>query len=101
MPLPLQAPAIIQHSEQAYPWSFASPAPSARLFINLYFVGTGLHAVHLTVGILLVLGLALRVKKRWTPLPERAVTVEMVGLYWHLVDVIWVFMYPVLYLARG
>jgi cytochrome c oxidase subunit 3 len=75
--------------------------PASRLFINLYFVGTGIHAVHLTVGILLVLGLSLRIARGWTRLPERTVTVEMVGLYWHLVDVIWVFIYPALYLARA
>jgi cytochrome c oxidase subunit 3 len=75
--------------------------PASRLFINLYFVGTGVHAVHLTVGILLVLGLSLRIARGWTRLPERTVTVEMVGLYWHLVDVIWVFIYPALYLARA
>ncbi len=46
--------------------------PASRLFINLYFVGTGIHAIHLTIGILLVLGLCLRIAKRWTPLPERA-----------------------------
>jgi cytochrome c oxidase subunit III len=81
------------------------PSPLAdgpgRLFIDLYFVGTSLHAIHLMIGIGLVLGLAWRVARRRTRLPERAVTVEAVGLYWHLVDVVWVFIYPVLYLARG
>jgi cytochrome c oxidase subunit III len=75
--------------------------PASRLFINLYFFGTGVHAVHLTIGLALLLGLALRVARRATPLPQRAITVVMVGLYWHLVDVVWVFIYPVLYLARG
>ena len=81
----------------------ASPlaAPAARLFIHLYFVATGVHALHLAVGLALILGLAWRIARGAAPVPERAIAVEMVGLYWHLVDVIWVFIYPVLYLARG
>jgi cytochrome c oxidase subunit 3 len=63
-------------------------------------VGTGLHALHLTIGVILVSGLAWRVARSRTPLPRRAVTVELVGLYWHLIDVVWVFIYPIFYLAR-
>ena len=70
------------------------------LFLNLYYVATSLHAFHLASGIVMVVGLAAMLARGWTPLPRRAVTVEMVGLYWHLIDVIWVFLYPVLYLAR-
>ncbi|WP_210204599.1 cytochrome c oxidase subunit 3 [Microvirga sp. 17 mud 1-3] len=74
--------------------------PGEQLFFNFYLVGTGLHALHLTIGIILVSGLAWRVARSETPLPRRAVTVEIVGLYWHLVDVVWVFIYPIFYLAR-
>ena len=73
--------------------------PAHRLFMTLYLVATGLHAVHLGIGLLLVLGLALRLR-RGLPLPGCGVTVEVCGLYWHLVDLVWVFLYPVLYLAR-
>jgi cytochrome c oxidase subunit 3 len=80
----------------------ASPLrhPAERIFINLYFVGTGLHALHLAIGIAMTAGMAFLLR-RGPLLPRRALAVEMVGLYWHLVDVIWVFVYPVLYLARG
>ena len=74
--------------------------PAEWLFFNLYYVSTSLHAIHLLSGISLVLGLVLMLARGRTRVPERAVTVEMVGLYWHLVDVVWVFLYPVLYLAR-
>ena len=73
---------------------------SEWLFLNLYYVATGLHAFHLASGIAVVLGLAWMVARGRSPLPRRAVTVEMTGLYWHLIDVIWIFLYPVLYLAR-
>lgn len=74
--------------------------PVEHLFMDLYLVATGLHAIHVTIGIALLTGLAWRIRQGWLPLPQRAVVVEMSGLYWHLVDVIWVFLYPVLYLAR-
>ena len=71
-----------------------------RLFLNAYFVATGLHAVHLLIGIALVLGLWLLVLWRRVPLPRGHNTVELTGLYWHLVDIVWVFLYPILYLIN-
>lgn len=69
-----------------------------ELFMNLYFAGTGLHALHVIVG-LCVLGSLL-----WPfGAARRDTTAVFAGnaaLYWHLVDVIWVFLYPTLYLAR-
>lgn len=73
---------------------------AAHLFMDLYLVATALHAVHVTVGVALLAGLAWRVHRRSLALPRGAPGVEVVGLYWHLVDVIWVFLYPVLYLVR-
>ncbi len=64
-----------------------------QIFFNFYFAATGLHAIHLTVGIALVILLAVRQPDR------RPAQVEMTGLYWHFVDVVWVFLYPVLYLV--
>jgi cytochrome c oxidase subunit 3 len=70
----------------------------AELFFNLYFVATGLHAAHLTIGILAVALFAWRTRSRRLPLPEHATQIEGLGIYWHFVDVVWVFLYPVLYL---
>lgn len=76
---------------------FALKETGAQLFYGLYWLVTGVHAIHLTIGITLVLRLAvlghLR-KLRLDGNPEIAVT----GLYWHLVDVIWIFLYPLIYL---
>jgi cytochrome c oxidase subunit 3 len=72
----------------------------ATLIISLYFVATALHAVHVSVGVVLLAGTATGVASKHLKLPARATTVELTGLYWHLVDVIWVFLFPLLYLAR-
>jgi cytochrome c oxidase subunit III len=79
--------------------AFPLPQPEARLFFHLYFVSTGLHALHLAVGILLVAGLAAIILAGRLRIPQQAVTVEVIGLYWQFVDVIWVFLYPTLYLV--
>jgi cytochrome c oxidase subunit 3 len=71
--------------------------PGAQLFLNLYFAATGLHAIHLAIGIVLVAGLWLGVFWR-RPRFEHGLTVQMIGIYWHFVDVVWVFLYPALYL---
>ena len=69
-----------------------------RLFMDLYFVATGLHALHVTVGLCLLGSLLWpfgRARRERT-----AVFAGNAALYWHLVDIVWVFLYPTLYLAR-
>jgi len=73
--------------------------PASRLFMNIYLFATALHAVHVTIGVTIVLGMVARIHFAHMRLPERAITLEMVGLYWHLIDVIWIFLYPSLYLV--
>ena len=75
---------------------FSTPVQHA--FMDLYLVATGLHAVHLSIGIAMLLVVAARL--RGLVMPDRQILPATVGLYWHLVDVVWVFLYPVLYLAR-
>jgi cytochrome c oxidase subunit 3 len=69
-----------------------------ELFFLLYFVATGLHALHLLVGVAACawLLLALRHPPPHGPGDE---TVELAGLYWHFVDVVWIVLYPLLYLT--
>ena len=70
----------------------------AEIFFWLYFAMTGLHAIHVTIGIFVLLTLAVlaRLGKftagHFTP-------VEVTGLYWHFVDVVWIFLFPLMYLA--
>ena len=67
------------------------------LFFGIYYAATGLHALHIIVGIGLLIWMFLKsakgyfYKDYYTPL-------EMVGLYWHLVDLVWIFLFPLLYL---
>jgi cytochrome c oxidase subunit 3 len=58
---------------------------------------TGLHAVHLTIGIVMAVIFAIRLQLR-KAVQESAV--ELGGLYWHFVDAIWVFLYPLIYLLE-
>ncbi|MBZ6075707.1 cytochrome c oxidase subunit 3 [Microvirga puerhi] len=78
----------------------AFSGPVQELFMGLYLAATGLHAVHLTIGIALMVGLSWRVGRGSLRLPQKALTVELCGLYWHLVDIIWIFLFPALYLVR-
>lgn len=72
-------------------------APVGVLFWFFYYVGTGLHAVHLSVGIALVLYVLWRVY-RFQITPAYYAPLEVVGLYWSFVDSVWVFLYPSIYL---
>jgi len=76
------------------------PNQVEHLFMNLYFISTALHALHVVVGVLLLALIGTRLQLGRLPLPRRIMPVELTGLYWHLVDVIWIVLYPVLYLAR-
>jgi cytochrome c oxidase subunit III len=79
---------------------FSYPGPHGRqaeMFFSLYFAMTGLHALHMVIGIgLLSVLLVMAWRGRFTP--EYHNPVELSGLYWHFVDVIWIFLYPLLYL---
>jgi cytochrome c oxidase subunit 3 len=72
-------------------------APGAPLFFALYFLITGLHAIHVVIGmtVLAVVG-ALAWRGRYSV--EYHVPVENAALYWHLVDLIWIFVFPLIYL---
>jgi cytochrome c oxidase subunit 3 len=82
-------------------FSYAGPNPQrVQLFFLLYFLMTGLHAVHLAIGIGVVATMVLLAwRKRLTA--RYYTPVELTGLYWHFVDIIWVFLFPLLYLMNG
>lgn len=71
--------------------------PKANVFFSLYYLMTGLHGIHVTIGMGLMIWLLVRSVKGhfgedyYTP-------VEITGLYWHLVDIIWIFLFPLFYL---
>ncbi len=67
------------------------------LFFGLYFVMTGLHALHIIIGLIFILFAVVRIQKG-TVNENRAALLENAGLYWHLVDLIWIFLFPLFYL---
>ncbi len=80
-----------------FEWHEANPG-QAEIFFWLYFAMTGLHAIHVTVGICVILVLSfLAWLGKFTN--GHHTPVEIAGLYWHFVDIVWIFLFPLLYLA--
>jgi cytochrome c oxidase subunit III len=71
--------------------------PHVQLFFCLYFAMTGMHALHMIVGAgILIVYIWMSARGRFTP--EYSHPVELFGLYWHFVDIVWIFLFPLLYL---
>ena len=70
-----------------------------QIFFSVYFMMTGVHGLHVLIGVGVILWLYLRAK-RGEFNRENFAAVENVGLYWHLVDLIWIFLFPLLYLVQ-
>ncbi len=89
----------VEHHVPGPSFQYAEPqfARQAQILFFLYFAMTGMHALHMIVGaglLLTLIGMASRNRfsAHWyTP-------VEMIGLYWHFVDIVWIFLFPLLYL---
>lgn len=72
--------------------------PTSRLFTNLYFVTTGLHGLHLTTGVAILLGMAWQASRPGF-LQRNQNRIEVYGLYWHFIDLIWIIVFPVIYVV--
>jgi cytochrome c oxidase subunit 3 len=79
--------------------TFRSDLAPAQLFFMLYFVMTGVHALHLFIGCGVVSVMALQIV-RGRVSAEHATPLEVTALYWHFVDAIWVVLFPLFYLVR-
>jgi cytochrome c oxidase subunit 3 len=75
----------------------AEQVPHVKLFLLFYWIMTGLHALHVTIGIVVVLIVAL-LAARGHFSAEYYSPVDVTGLYWHFVDTVWIFLFPMLYL---
>ncbi len=85
---------LVPGSQFRFPGPYARPA---EIFYSLYFAMTGLHAAHMVIGIGLLTVLVLQARKgRYGP--DYNTPVEVCGLYWHFVDIVWIFLFPLLYL---
>jgi len=67
------------------------------LFFSLYFFMTGLHMLHVTIGVVYLLIIAVGFGRR----KFSAADVEVSGLYWHFVDLVWMFIFPLVYLLSA
>jgi cytochrome c oxidase subunit 3 len=73
--------------------------PSTNTFLAIYFTMTGLHGLHVIGGIVVIAYLLGPGARMWKTAPEQFTNrVEATGLYWHFVDLVWIFLFPVLYL---
>lgn len=80
-----------------FEWHGEAVGESVELFFSLYFVMTGMHALHMVVGIgIMLFMLRPALAGRWGP--KNYNFVEGFGLYWHFVDLVWIFLFPFLYL---
>lgn len=72
--------------------------PKAPLFFSLYFVMTGLHGIHVVAGMIAIFWVMRRAMRNEFS-PSYYTPVEVVGLYWHFVDLVWIYLFPLLYLV--
>jgi cytochrome c oxidase subunit 3 len=78
----------------------AGPPPEhTSMFFTIYFAMTGLHGIHVLVGVFVFIWLLIRaIKGHFTP--DYFGPVDFAALYWHIVDLIWIFLFPLLYLIH-
>lgn len=69
----------------------------AKMFFVLYFCLTGLHAIHMIIGMVILAIMAILAWRRYYE--HHDMPVEIMGLYWHFVDIVWIFLFPLLYLV--
>jgi cytochrome c oxidase subunit 3 len=78
----------------------AAMAGHLKIFFSFYFVMTGMHALHMIIGIGIMVFLLVKIR-RGAFSAEYYNPVENFGLYWHFVDIVWIFLFPLLYLIGG
>ncbi len=99
----------LDYREHLWPATGANFAPEgmtdpvkiahAKLFFRFYYTLTGLHALHMLVGLGIFAFLAVQARRgKYTPQSHQQL--EICGLYWHFVDIVWIFLFPLLYLVR-
>jgi cytochrome c oxidase subunit III len=73
---------------------------SVQMFYVFYFIITGLHALHMVVGLVVIVALLVLAYRGRFGDPRDFIPVDVTGLYWHFVDIVWIFVFPILYLLR-
>lgn len=80
-----------------FDWTGEDPGPT-KIFFGLYFGMTGIHAIHMIIGVVLM-ALFIPAAFRNEYRDGNSLRVEVIGLYWHFVDLVWIFLFPLLYLV--
>ena len=80
-----------------FDWTGPDPGPT-KIFFGLYFGMTGIHAIHMIIGVVLM-ALFIPAAFRNEYRDGNSLGVEIIGLYWHFVDLVWIFLFPLLYLV--
>ena len=81
------------------PEAAAQIADQTEIFFCFYFAMTGLHALHMIIGLILMTWLLVRASRGEFG-PDYYTPVELGGLYWHFVDIVWIYLFPLLYLIN-
>jgi len=79
-------------------WDGPGSKNVSQIFFSFYFTMTGLHGIHVLVGILIIGFIAMLHKKKVPAIVDDYMITEMVALYWHFVDLVWIFLFPLYYL---
>ena len=89
---------FVEHHVPGAGFEFEGPyGRQAQIFFSLYFLMTGLHALHMIIGLgLMAVMVWLSMRRPMTRV--HAIRIEVSGLYWHFVDIVWIFLFPLLYL---
>ena len=90
-----------RHLMPGFGFQYPGPhASSVEMFFCFYFFMTGVHALHMIIGMGILSVLAvMSLRGKFTP--EYYAPIEAIGLYWHFVDIVWIFLFPLLYLIGG
>ena len=103
--VPLGKPTVLQRTNELTTHqiheieSMGPPPPNTSMFFTIYFAMTGLHGIHVLAGIVVFLWLLIRaLKGHFTP--DYFGPVDFAALYWHIVDLIWIFLFPLLYIIH-
>lgn len=101
LPLPAPQPQglVWEAADQGHSVPFGGEPRLAAIFFSIYFIMTGLHGIHVLGGMAVISWLLVRALKGHFGAGYFA-PVDFVGLYWHLVDLIWIYLFPLLYLIH-
>jgi cytochrome c oxidase subunit 3 len=89
--------AFTHPTENEVPQLNEDMAEKTQIYFSLYFAMTGMHALHMIIGAVILVFMLFRVYQGAYP-PTHYTFVENFGLYWHFVDIVWIFLFPLLYL---